>query len=222
MYRVEDKYCISRAELDITEYRISSIMEPDSFGRDGYTVSSIYFDSLDDACYRESLDGNPFRKKYRIRIYNNSFQTIKLEVKCKNYNRSIKYVSEITLHEMNKLLDGETIDDSDNANTSRRMFNHAIRTSLLRPRVIVTYDRKAFMNEAGNVRVTIDRNLRTTDQIGLFGRDDIIYDYPNQVDSVLEVKYDEFIPKAIAQVIQTNRLCQTAYSKYLTCYSEYR
>ena len=46
-----------------------------------YVISSLYFDDLRDSMLADTLDGIDARDKYRIRIYNNSFEIIKLEVK---------------------------------------------------------------------------------------------------------------------------------------------
>ena len=40
----------------------------DSTGRDGYTIRSLYFDTLHDADYFEKLDGVQLRRKLRLRL----------------------------------------------------------------------------------------------------------------------------------------------------------
>ncbi len=220
MYRVEDKYCLSDNELDILEHRVGTILKADRDVK-GYTVSSLYFDDLRNSNYIQSLDGNPERTKYRIRIYNNSFDTIKLEVKRKRYNRAIKYVSEISIEETQCLLRGDEIDDRNGADRSRFLFNMGIKRASLRPRVIVTYDRNAYVHEEGNCRITFDRGIRASNYVDLFGQENLTYDYLREGGAVLEVKYDEFIPRILTQTLQGNHMNQTSNSKYVMCYGLY-
>ena len=95
-----------------------------------YHIRSLYFDDIYDSCYTDSLNGNPFRKKYRIRIYDDNLETIKLEVKEKSYNRAVKYSSKITQEELIDLLMGETISEKGNLDDARTMVNIAIKTSI--------------------------------------------------------------------------------------------
>ena len=223
MYRVEDKYIISDDRLWILEQHIAMLLPIDSLSNeDGYKISSLYFDDITDSMLTDTLDGNPFRDKYRIRIYNDSFSTIKLEVKRKKYNRVIKISSEITVDELQTLMLGNTIPDKNDFNDARTLFNLAIKAKGLMPKIIVTYDRKAYVCESGNVRITFDRNLRASNQCELFGKHNICYDFSEDSRSVLEVKYDEFIPRFIMQVLETGNMFQTSNSKYGICREIYK
>ena len=42
--------------------------------------------------------------------------------------------------------------------------------------MIVAYERKAYIYEPRNVRITFDRNIRASNQIELFGNKNCIYD----------------------------------------------
>lgn len=218
MYRVEDKYVLSAADLNAMQARMEVILPSDhSADYLGYKISSVYFDDLFDTHLRDTVEGNPFRKKFRIRIYNDSFDTIKLEVKSKRYNRIAKISREITYDEMCKLLAGETIPCPYAPNDPRTEFNLAIQTRGLRPKVIVTYERKAFIYPSGNVRITFDRNIRGSNLIESFGDPMLVHDEPDDFNSVLEVKYDEFLPDFVAQSLENNGMWQTANSKYRLC-----
>ena len=218
MYRVEDKYVISDSRLWILEQRIAMLLPMDRSGNeDGYKISSLYFDDVIDSMLTDTLDGNPVRDKYRIRIYNDSFSVIRLEIKRKKYNRAIKISSEITVDELYALMAGKTIPEENSLNDARTLFNLAIKARGLAPKIIVTYDRKAYAYESGNVRITFDRNIRASNQCDFFGRQDISYDFSEGSGSVLEVKYDEFIPRFIMQVLETGNMLQTSNSKYEIC-----
>lgn len=223
MYRVEDKYVCSSMDLFLLQAKIGTILESDSNqnSEDGYSVISVYFDDLYDTHLRDTIDGNSVREKYRIRIYNNSFDVIKLEVKYKRYNRVAKKSKTITFEQMQSLLMGRQISDSASMDDPATLFNIAMEKRGLRPKVIVAYERKAYVFGPGNVRITFDRNIRSSDNVGTFGKADIIYDVPREYNSVLEVKYDEFFPNFIAGLLELGNMQQLPYSKYRLCREMY-
>ena len=92
MYRVEDKFGCGRAELYHLQKRLGYVLESDSNENnvEGYKVSSLYFDDLYSNAYYEKMDGVLYRKKYRIRIYNNDTSFIRLECKYKHENKTSK------------------------------------------------------------------------------------------------------------------------------------
>lgn len=219
MYRVEDKYNCTDTQLVMLQTRMEAILRPDvnEGGPEGYRITSLYFDDFEDSCLQDTVDGVNRRSKYRIRIYNDSLDVIKLEVKTKRDNRILKRSRTITKAQMESLMRGDCIEDSSSEGDPATLFNLAIRMRGLRPRVIVAYERKAYVYEPGNVRITFDRNVRTSSRVEDFGRKNISYDFLREYDKVLEVKYDEFIPEFLLQLLETGSMQQSAYSKYQLC-----
>ena len=221
MYRVEDKFACSEKDLFLLQARLQTVLEPDinQTSSDGYRITSVYFDDLFDTHLQDTVDGNRLREKYRIRIYNGSFDVIKLEIKYKRDNRVMKRSSSITLEQMCELMNGNCIQS---ANESMEdpitLFNLAITNRGLRPKIIVEYDRSAYIYEPGNVRITLDRNIRGSDQLEAFTKGEkITYEYERELAQVLEVKYDEFLPGFISGMLETGNMNQTSYSKYRIC-----
>ena len=59
-------------------------MQKDIHQKSGcYEIRSVYFDDIYDSCFEENETGVNCRKKYRIRIYNSSFEMMNLEIKEK-------------------------------------------------------------------------------------------------------------------------------------------
>lgn len=217
MYRVEDKYACTMQELALLQSRVDAILKPDNnqTGAEGYSIISVYFDDICDTHLHDTIDGNRLREKYRIRIYNNSLDTIKLEVKSKRYNRVNKKSALITVDQMQQLLQGNSIGYGNSMDDPVTLFHIAINQRKLLPKVIVAYERKAYVYEPGNVRITFDRNIRASSQVEHFGNPKLVYDNLWQENNaVLEVKYDEFMPGFISQVLETGNMRQTSYSKY--------
>ena len=224
MYRVEDKYCCTAQDMYQLQHRLDAVLWADSNENtiNGYQVISLYFDDLADSCLNAVRDGSYSRLKYRIRIYNNSFDRISLEVKEKQGSRIYKKARSITEKEMHQLIQGECISASFSLEDPAFMFNLAIQTKALRPKVIVAYERKAYIYPSGNVRITFDRNIRASSQIAAFGSKKISYDPLREQDAVLEIKYDEFLPEFILQLLEQNSMQQTACSKYRLCRERYQ
>ena len=219
MYRVEDKYNCTEKEMYILQARMDAVLRPDDNedGSEGYRIVSLYFDDLCDSCLQDTVDGVNRRSKYRIRIYNDSLDVIKLEVKLKRGNRILKRSKSISRAQMERLMQGGCIEDEGSAEDPAMLFNLAVRTQGLRPKVIVAYERKAYVYEPGNVRITFDRNVRASSRVEDFGQRNISYDFLREYDKVLEVKYDEFIPDFLLQLLEPGNMQQSAYSKYQLC-----
>ncbi len=219
MYRVEDKYNCTDMQLTALQSRMEAVLMPDvnEGGPKGYSITSLYFDDLKDSCLQDTVDGVNRRSKYRIRIYNDSLDVIKLEVKTKQDNRIWKRSKTITRAQMECLMRGDCIEDSASSEDPATLFNLAIRTQGLKPKVIVAYERKAYVYGPGNVRITFDRNVRASGRVEAFGQKNISYDFLREYDKVLEVKYDEFIPNFLLQLLETGSMRQSAYSKYQLC-----
>ncbi|MCD8006435.1 MAG: polyphosphate polymerase domain-containing protein [Oscillospiraceae bacterium] len=219
-YRHEIKLLMSKAEYVTARTRISAIMKPDSHSmRNGdYFIRSLYFDDINHSSYWDKIAGVSHRKKFRIRTYNLSSDVIKLECKEKNGDRIRKTSVNISHDCAVGLINGDCslLDASDS-------FTAAEFLSLwggkgLRPSVVVDYMREAYVEPIGNVRITFDKGLRA----GLSGVD--MFDeglltvpaYPNGM-VIMEVKYDDFIPKALSMLVSSVSGEKIAVSKFTTC-----
>ena len=84
----------------------------------------------------------------------------------------------------------------------------------LRPKTIVDYKREAYIYGAGNVRITFDRDIRTSNNVhGLFNPE--LVTIPSANSTILEIKYDGFIPEIIRQIIRVDSRKETEFSKYV-------
>ena len=219
MYRVEDKYICAEKDMQLLQSRIRVVMNPDSYSKGSfYRVTSLYFDDYDDSHLLDAEDGVSFRNKYRIRMYNGVTDVIKLEVKYKAYNRVYKKSRTISREDAKKLIAGECMDDEEvSVENPVTLFNLAIKQDLLRPKIIVEYDRSAYTFLPGNVRITFDRNVRTSEEVQGFLDNQCSYTMLQEGNRILEIKYDAFLPGFIAQLLENGNMLQTSYSKYRLC-----
>ncbi|MBQ9414905.1 MAG: polyphosphate polymerase domain-containing protein [Clostridia bacterium] len=219
-YRHEFKYFISAQEIAVLKTRLSAIVPLDSHvGPDGrYTIRSLYFDSITDRCFWENEGGSDPREKFRIRIYNGSPARIALECKRKEHGKTLKTSCTINRDQCESLMRGELPGDVSESQDVLRKLMTLMQTELFRPKIIVEYDRIPYVYRLGNVRITFDTNIRSSTQLSQFLEKDVpTRPILQSGEHLLEVKYDEFLPDYIKNVLELGTLSQTAFSKYYLC-----
>ena len=217
-YRHELKQEISYLDMLVLRQRLLAVMQRDLHAADGkYEIRSLYFDNARDKALREKTDGVNVREKFRIRYYNGDSSFIKLEKKSKINGLCLKENARLTKEETQAIIDGNVgwMKDS-NESLIRELYIKMI-TQGLRPKTIVDYTREPFIFAPGNVRVTLDYNIRT----GMLGTDFFNMScttIPAGEDAIiLEVKWDEFLPDIIRDIVQLKNGRAGAFSKYAAC-----
>ena len=88
----------------------------------------------------------------------------------------------------------------------------------LRPVVIVDYERTAYVGRLGNVRITLDQNIAGSADAGqFFDPRPALHPILPPGQHVLEVKFDEFLPAPIADVLELGEMQRISFSKYTLC-----
>lgn len=219
-YRHEYKYQCPLSQSLCIRNNIEAVMQPDSnVGVEGYyRIRSLYFDDYNNSCFYENVNGTDPREKFRIRIYNGDTSFIKLELKQKKQGKTKKMSCHLTQELCQMAIEGEILPIEAVDSSIYRKFCLQQNLRALKPKVIVEYDRIPFIHADGNVRVTFDMHLRSSNQIETFLNDkiDSRLVMPNQ-QYILEVKFDEYLPDFIYSAIQAERLQQTSFSKYYVC-----
>lgn len=217
-YRHELKHEINYSDYLQIKHRLSAITKPDPHAKNGkYHIRSLYFDDMKDTALREKLNGINRREKFRIRCYDHDTSFIRLEKKSKLNGLGNKQSAMLSADNVSQIIKGDTSWMINNSQPLVRELYTKINSENLRPRTIVDYTREPFIYPAGNVRVTLDYNIRTgylctdfldPDCITLPVRDDAI---------ILEVKWDKFLPTVILDAVQLNSRHSAAFSKYAAC-----
>lgn len=216
--RHEWKHEISFMDLLVLRQRLSAVAKRDTHAVNGkYFIRSLYFDNLEDKALREKLDGISRREKFRIRYYNNDTSVINLEKKSKIGGLGNKQSANLTAEEAQWIVDGKL----DWMIHSNRPLIQELYVKMtmegLRPKTIVDYTREPFIYAPGNVRVTLDYDIRT----GLSCVDFLNPDCPTipagDGKIILEVKWDEFLPGIIRDAVQLENRRVGAFSKYAAC-----
>ena len=217
--RHEWKHQISPQEDLVLSSRLRKLFPRDGHaGPDGsYQVTSLYFDTPYDTALREKLDGVDRREKFRLRYYGEAPAFFKLEKKFKVNGRCGKRSARLTLNETERLLAGDDAFLLEQGDPLLSEMYHKLRGTLLRPRTLVRYDREAFLYAPGNVRITLDRNLRTCrDSSGFLAHGRFPLKALEGL-TVLEVKYDAFLPDLVRLAVRIPDRRAEACSKYALC-----
>lgn len=221
-YRHELKFKISSSSAEVLKQKLSLIMTKDKYAKykDGsYTIKSLYFDDRESSSYYEKLDGVLYRKKYRIRIYNDDPSFIRLEKKMKHNNMTSKEQMLISREIYSKILDGN-IEEIKNAKGLLLEFITNIKNKALIPSIIVEYHRIAYIYPISDVRITFDSDIKSgLYNYDLFDEDAPMYSVDEKGKQVLEVKFNEILPLHLANILGDIPSCREAVSKFAICRS---
>lgn len=214
-YRHEWKHELSPAQLPGLRTRLSAVMRLDPHASGGsYVIRSLYFDSPQDKALREKLDGVSRREKFRLRCYNADTQHVTLEKKLKRGNLCAKLQQRLTGPEALALSVDARLPDCQGLLEELRV---KMTLEGLAPKTIVEYTREPFIYAPGNVRVTLDYNIRMSPDCAAFltpgGPTVPARDGP----VILEVKWDGFLPDVIRDIVQTPGVRTGSFSKYAAC-----
>lgn len=217
-FRHEWKHELNYADMLILRSRLDAVMERDRHAKNGtYEIRSLYFDNIYDKALREKVDGVNKREKFRIRYYNGDKSFISLEKKSKINGLTSKEQARVTEEEAQKIVDGDLDWMMDSGRELVQELYAKMRFEGLQPKTIVDYTRDPFIYSPGNVRVTLDYNIRS----GLSNTDFLDWDCPTvrvgDQFCILEVKWDEYLPDVIRSAVQLPGRRVTSFSKYEIC-----
>ena len=218
--RHELKYFINPAELEALRARLRGALSMDSHcvGGRPYVIRSLYFDDIEDSAFYDKQAGVMHRDKYRIRVYHFSDKAIFLERKRKMGDLIQKSSVQITRRLCDQLIEGNPAGLYKAQNPLLQDMYVQMRTKLLRPRVLVDYDREAYIHPAEDVRITFDLNLRS----GLHSRELFNPKVPTVCPhdrnlEILEVKFNNYLPNYINALLHGVEAERSAVSKYILC-----
>lgn len=217
-YRHEWKHEITYLDMLVIRQRLGAVAQRDPHAIDGkYLIRSLYFDNLDDKALREKVDGVNMREKFRIRYYNDDTSLIHLEKKSKKNGLGTKYSAKLTAQEAQNIVDGRLDWMLDSERPLVQELYCKMRYQGMAPKTIVDYTREPFIFGPGNVRITLDYNIRTGLRCTDFLNGDCVTIPAGEAPIILEVKWDAYLPSVIRDVVQLPDRRVGAFSKYAQC-----
>lgn len=219
-YRHELKYFIG--VISSWEYQeLSSALrqglnqDPNSDDNGQYFIRSLYFDTPESDDYFEKISGLLKRKKIRLRIYRDSHKSAKLEIKNRVEQYIFKESSTISREDAVALIAGDkdVLLKYDHP-TTHNAYYHMSR-DLYRPAVMVDYEREAYIGPSDDIRITFDKNIRGSSiDFDLYNRKNTMLPAFDDEMMVLEVKFKEFLPGWIHNILKFYTSERSSISKY--------
>ena len=217
-YRHEIKFEADPHKAEIIRHKIESIMAADSFADSYgcYRVNSIYFETPYNQDYILKELGTRERQKLRLRNYTGS-DMFKLEIKSKIGDVATKYVTTLARDEALDVFGGEYGILLDKNTPDSLYTYYQLKANVYRPLINVSYDRHAYFFGDEGFRITFDSDIRVGAANEEFFREKIPL-FPVTDKTVIEVKYDSFVPHWITKLMSDMGLNAGSFSKYTAGY----
>lgn len=214
--RHEEKHQVNLREALVLSRRLEKLFprDPHAGPEGSYQVVSLYYDDPYDTALRQKLDGVDRREKFRLRYYGEEPAFFKLEKKYKVKGLCGKGSCRLSREEGERLLRGDFAFLLEKEEPLAREFYAKLRRGLA-PKTVVRYTREAFLYAPGNVRVTLDGDIRAGAPERFLIPQKLLPALGGL--AVVEVKYDAFLPEIVKLAVQVPNRQGTACSKYALC-----
>ena len=217
MKRYEMKYILSAEQTAFLKARLVGHMEADKYGLT--SIASLYYDTPDYYLIRTSIEKPAFKEKIRLRSYGIATEESPVFLELKRKTEKIVYkrrvASTIPSVEAFFRRDGEICADGQIA---REISYFRDYYKNLAPACLIVYDRIAYFEPNGDLRLTIDHNPRyRVKDLNLTTSMEGISLLP-EGHSILEIKVQEAMPLWLSAILAEGKIYKTSFSKYGEAY----
>ncbi len=213
MKRYELKYLPNAEQTALLKERLKGHMQLDQYGRT--SIASLYYDTPNYRLIRASIEKPAFKEKLRLRSYGRATDSspVFLEMKRKAHGIVYKRRVQSTIPLVEKFFAGSgDICASGQINRELTYFRDYYGT--LVPACMIIYDREAYFEPDGDLRLTIDHNPRyRVDQLDLTCP---LTGTPLRPpgDTILEIKVQQAMPLWLSEILDEGRIFRNSFSKY--------
>lgn len=219
MKRYELKYILSQEQSTFLTEKLKGHMEMDKYGL--ASIASLYYDTPDYRLIRTSIEKPLFKEKIRLRSYGlaTNESPVYLELKRKAYDIVYKRRVQSTIPAVKKFFDCEG-DICADGQIAREISYFRDYYENLVPSCLIIYDRTAYFETDGDLRLTIDYNPRyRIDNLNLTTNMEGISLLPEGY-SILEIKVQEAIPLWLTAILTEGKIYKNSFSKYGEAYKQ--
>lgn len=217
MKRYELKYILSPQQRAYLEKALEGHMKIDKYGIT--SIASLYYDTPDYRLIRLSIQKPPFKEKIRLRSYGlaTDESPVFLELKRK-YDRIVyKRRVQSTIPVVNRFFLREG-DIPANGQIAREIQYFRDYYGTLVPACLIIYDRAAYFEPGGDLRLTIDGNPRyRVDDLSLTSSMEGTSLLPEGY-SILEIKVQLAMPLWLTHILDEGKIYRGSFSKYGEAY----
>lgn len=217
MKRYEMKYTLTAEQTAYVEDRIKEHMKVDKYGLT--TIASLYYDTPDYRLIRASIEKPSYKEKIRLRSYGLASEDSPVYLELKRKSEKIVYKRRVTttIAAVNAFFEG-TGEIEGEGQIAREISYFRAYYGKLVPTCLILYDRTAYYQPDGDLRLTIDRNprYRMTDlnlTTSLEGTPLLEEGY-----TVLEIKVQQAMPMWLGKILADAQIYKGSFSKYGEAY----
>lgn len=214
--REEKKFLLNYLEFYKAKGFLENVMINDPHNKnEGYMVRSLYFDTLDDLCFIEKIDGVNKRKKIRLRVYDPNDKIAYLEIKQKEAQYQEKRSLEVSKEDAIKIIHCQ-YDVLLNYKDPFALECYSIlKEGGYIPKTVVEYNRLAYIAKENNIRITFDGNIRSNEaNFDIFDPKLPLYPVFEKNTLILEVKFNGFLLEYIKSFLNNIEKSELSVSKY--------
>lgn len=214
--RQEKKYLLTAADAQRLSAHLDGVMIQDEHnGPQGYSIRSLYFDTLNDGDYWDKMDGVELRRKIRLRVYSPSASFGMLEMKQKEGPYQKKRSLRLEQEDARQLCRGNYEPLLSYREPFAAECYGLMHYKCYRPRTVVEYRRRAFIAKENRIRITLDSQIIATEAAwNVFDPDLVQYPVLDPFHVVLEVKFNGFLLSYIKDLTGAANRSEFSQSKY--------
>lgn len=219
MKRYEMKYILSAEQTEYFKKAVEGHMKIDKFGLT--SIASLYYDTPNYRLIRTSIEKPPFKEKIRLRSYGIATEQspVFLELKRKAYGIVYKRRVQSTIPLVNKFFRGDG-DICAGGQINREITTFRDYYETLAPACLIIYDRIAYFQPDGDLRLTIDHNPRYRyDSLDLTTSMEGNSLLPKG-STILEVKVQQSVPLWLSEILTKGKIYKGSFSKYGEAYKQ--
>ncbi len=212
MKRYELKYILDKEQLEFFERELEPHMSVDQYGLT--SIASIYYDTPDYRLIRTSIEKPPFKEKVRLRSYGLAEPGGRVFLELKRKTDGIVYKRRVVTTEesVNRFFNYEGNITAD-GQIAREISYFRDFYNRLTPAILIIYDRKAYYQPDGDLRLTIDREPRyRTKDLNLYTSMDGERLLPPG-SAILEIKVQQSMPLWLTDILSRGKIYKTSFSK---------
>ncbi len=218
MERYEYKYLLDADQTEYLRRRLKGHMQPDAYGRT--SIASLYYDTPDRRLIRRSLERPAFKEKLRLRSYGLASENspVYLELKRKASGIVYKRRVQCSVGQAAAFISVGGLPGK-SGQISRELAAFRANYRALEPACLIIYDRTAYFEPDGDLRLTIDESPRYRTQ-GL----DLTLSMDGQLLlevgwMILEVKLQQAMPLWLSAILSEGGIFKSSFSKYGEAYT---
>lgn len=214
--RKEKKILLTIDEYYRIKEKLKKVISLDKNSKDnGYTVRSLYFDTIDDKDFESKENGLEIRRKIRLRNYGADSNFANLEMKQKQGEFQKKRSLKLSKEDAKKLIDGNNSILLKYSESFAYECYCLMNMYCYRPKAVVEYKRDAFIVKENKIRITLDHDIKATESnFDIFDNNLNQNLMMNNFFVVLEVKYDGFLLSYVKDLLKDIDKREISISKY--------